>query len=413
MDHPFLAFTRCRPEVLQSLADRAVSATWSRRDDVDLPHDPGEAIDVLRLERWLDNCITDVHAPLRPKSMMHTAYYFVRPLMPVRVRKHLQLLALRGWDRISFPAWPVDTTVEQIVEAVWASLLEAHGVYELPFVWFWPDKHRACAIMTHDVETRAGRDFCTRLLRLEKEAAVVSSFEIIPEIRYEVPEDFLQGIRDAGCEICVHGFNHDGHLFDSRREFRRRAPKIRDHAARWGAVGFRSPVMYRNLELLQELEFAYDMSVPNVGHLDPQHGGCCTVMPYFIGRMLELPLTTIQDYSLYNILSRWDIGLWREQMGLVLDRHGLLTFLVHPDYTLDPRAETLYRTLLQDLVRLRQEEDVWLALPREVDAWSRQRQCMQVVETGNGWRVAGPGSNRACVAFAFLEAGRVRYRIAA
>jgi len=46
-----------------------------------------------------------------------------------------------------------------------------------------------------------------------------------------------------------------------------------------------------------------NMSVPNVGHLDAQLGGCCTVMPFYIGDILELPLTTTQDYSLFNILN--------------------------------------------------------------------------------------------------------------
>jgi hypothetical protein len=41
------------------------------------------------------------------------------------------------------------------------------------------------------------------------------------------------------------------------------------------------------------------MSVPNVGHLEVQRGGC-TVMPYFIGRIVELPVTTSQDYSVFD-----------------------------------------------------------------------------------------------------------------
>ena len=53
------------------------------------------------------------------------------------------------------------------------------------------------------------------------------------------------------------------------------------------------------------------MSVPNVAHLEPQRGGCCTVMPYFVGDVLELPLTTIQDYSLFHILGDYSTTLWK------------------------------------------------------------------------------------------------------
>ncbi len=80
--------------------------------------------------------------------------------------------------------------------------------------------------------------------------------------------------------------------------------------------------MYRDQEWFDALEFSYDMSVPNVAHLEPQRGGCCTVMPYFVGDILELPLTTIQDYSLFHILGDYSIDLWKEQIDLILRRTG-------------------------------------------------------------------------------------------
>ena len=61
--------------------------------------------------------------------------------------------------------------------------------------------------------------------------------------------------------------------------------------------------MYREQQWFDAFDFSYDMSVPNVAHLEPQRGGCCTVMPYFVGDLLELPLTTVQDYSLFHILN--------------------------------------------------------------------------------------------------------------
>jgi hypothetical protein len=69
--------------------------------------------------------------------------------------------------------------------------------------------------------------------------------------------------------------------------------------------------VYRNLECFDAFRLDYDMSVPSVAHLDPQRGGCCTVMPYFIGDLVELPLTTTQDYSLFHILGDHSLDLWR------------------------------------------------------------------------------------------------------
>jgi len=104
-----------------------------------------------------------------------------------------------------------------------------------------------------------------------------------------VTEDFLNAIAQRGHEINVHGLYHDGHLFDEREEFLRRADQINNYGREYGAAGFRSPVMYRKPDWMSVLDFAYDMSFPNTAHLDPQRGGCATIMPYFLGDLLETP----------------------------------------------------------------------------------------------------------------------------
>ena len=40
-----------------------------------------------------------------------------------------------------------------------------------------------------------------------------------------------------------------------------------------GSRGFRSGAMYRRQDWFADLEFSYDMSIPNVAHLEPQRGG--------------------------------------------------------------------------------------------------------------------------------------------
>jgi hypothetical protein len=127
------------------------------------------------------------------------------------------------------------------------------------------------------------------------------SFQIVPEKRYAVSPAYLDAIREQGFEVCGQGLDHDGRLFWNQEEFCRSAQKINQYAKQFGAQGFRSPVLYRNVDWFKYLCFSYDMSVPNVARLDPQGGGCCTIMPYFLpDGMLELPLTTTQDYSLFH-----------------------------------------------------------------------------------------------------------------
>ena len=136
-------------------------------------------------------------------------------------------------------------------------------------------------------------------------------------------------------------------------------------------------------------------------------------MPYFMGRVLELPLTTAQDYTLFHVLGDYSTRLWQEQIDRILEQHGLVSFIAHPDYLVEPRARAVYTDLLRLLVRLRAERGVWIALPSEIEEWWRNRREMRLVPDGESWRVEGPGSERARVAYAKLDGGRVVYSVAA
>ena len=153
-------------------------------------------------------------------------------------------------------------------------LLKAHAVDKIPFVWFWPNGFPSCAIMTHDVEALPGRDFCSHLMDLDDAYGIKSSFQIVPEGRYPVSKGFLNTIQSRGFEIDIHDLNHDGHLFSDRERYLRRAERINRYSREYGAAGFRSAALYRNLDWYGALDFSYDMSVPNVGHLEAQRGGC-------------------------------------------------------------------------------------------------------------------------------------------
>jgi hypothetical protein len=239
-----------------------------------------------------------------------------------------------------------------------------------------------------------------------------SSFQIVPEDRYPVSQEFLTRLRDRGFEVCVQDLNHDGRLFDERNEFLRRVAQINRYGQEYGARGFRSAVLYRNPDWYKDLDFAYDMSMPNVAHLDPQKGGCCTVMPYFIGNMLELPLTTVQDYTLFHVLGERSIDLWKTQVEIILAKNGLVSFIVHPDYIAEPKPRALYIQLLNLLKELRMREALWFALPGEIDRWWRARNRLSIVSDGDDWRIVGEGAERAVLAFARLENNQLTYELA-
>jgi len=375
-----------------------------------LPFDPEEVITNLRRERYVAaNRAYGWHRQLA--TLENELYYLVRPLLGVAVRKHLQKISLRGWGSIPFPRWPVDTTVEELLERFLFSALEWQGISDIPFIWFWPDGASSCVVMTHDVETKAGADWCSKLMDIDDAFGIKASFQIVPEERYAVTEAFLNSIRDRGFEVNIQDLNHDGRLFRDHNMFLNRVKAINRYAAAYGSRGFRAAALYRNPDWYDALEVSYDMSIPNVAHLEPQRGGCCTVFPYFIGKILEIPLTTTQDYSLFHILDDYSISLWKRQIEIIQQRHGLVSFIIHPDYIISKRAHETYLALLEYLAGLRSSGDHWFALPGEVDAWWRARANMKLVLKNGSWVVDGPESHRARVAFARIDHGHLRYTI--
>jgi len=403
------AYGRARNDVNDNLCDVASDVVLNG-DCAQLPFDPTEVVDNLRMERYWGNGQAST-LPLALDKSLHWSYYLVRKLLTVGVRKHLQKAYLRNRLNRIFPHWPIDCTVEHLHRELLGLSLKTSGQHKVPFIWFWPDGASSCLALTHDVETEAGRNFCGDLMKINEQFGFRSAFQIIPEERYTIPSGFCNDFRNRGFEINVHDLNHDGRLYRNHEEFLRRARKINHYAREFGATGFRSGAMYRNPEWYSAFEFSYDMSVPNAAHLEPQFGGCCTVMPYFIGKLLELPLTMTQDYSLFHVMDDYSLELWKGQIDTILAENGLIMFITHPDYLKESRARQTYLKLLE-LLRLKcSEANIWAALPCHVDQWWRQRNEMYLVREGDKWTIEGKGQERARLAYAELHGDSVVYRL--
>ena len=378
--------------------------------DVWLPMDPSQIIDNLRYERYT-KLLVDRHNRIGNLTVIRKLYYLMRELLPASVRRRIQRFYFSNWRDLDFPKWPVDSTVDTLHEELLILCMRATGIQRMPFIWFWPDGAANCLVMTHDVETSAGRGLTPKLMDLDESYGIKASFQVIPEGRYEITDEYVDEIRGRGFEFNIHDLSHDGSLFREPEEFLRRAAKINEHIERYRSRGFRSGAMYRNQEWFNVFEFSYDMSVPCVGHLEPQRGGCCTVMPYFVGKILEIPLTAVQDYSLFHILEDYSINLWKEQCALICKKYGLMSFIVHPDYIFEPRAQKTYEALLDYLRHMISREKTWMALPGEVDRWWRARSQMRLVRHGEHWAIEGPEKGRARVAYAVVNDGRLAYEL--
>jgi hypothetical protein len=407
-----ICYGRCRSGTSKELRGSSEFEAWKdvRRDGsvIRLPFDFNEVIENLRLERYSKKGAGGLDQ-FAANETIRKFYYFIRKSLPFPVRRQLQRIYFRDWKDLEFPAWPVDFTVDSLHEELLRLIMQATGIKKLPFIWFWPEGASNSLIMTHDVETAAGRDFTFQLMDLDDSYGFKASYQVIPEKRYVVPEDYVREIRRRGCEFNIHDLNHDGHLYRERTEFERRAAEINRYVHQYQTRGFRAGAMYRKQSWYDVFEFSYDMSVPNVAHLEPLRGGCCTVMPYFIGKIVELPLTTTQDYSLFHILNDYSIQLWQRELALLRGRNGLMSLLTHPDYLIERRERKVYESLLDYLRHMIAREKIWAALPGDVDQWWRARSQMTLVPRGDEWEIVGPEKDRARLAYAVLEGNHVVY----
>lgn len=394
---------RCAETPDQPLSDAFPEAETEPGCDVRLPFNPTEVIENLRQERYLVSG-TGEH-------IVHRLYYLLRTLLPFFVRKRLQRYVFQRRRETIFPAWPLDSSVEHICELLMQLAIQASPSWEVPFIWFWPEGKNAAVMVTHDVEEQNGADSCEMLMDLDDSFGIKAAFQLIPEQRYAGVEALVTLIRSRGFETNIHDLDHDGRLYEDRKLFLKRVRKINEYARTYRMAGFRAGAMHRNQNWFDLLEFQYDMSVPTVSHLEPQRGGCCTVMPYFVDNLLELPLTTVQDHGLFYVLGQYSIDLWKRQVEMILAHHGLISFIVHPDYIVRDRERRVYRSLLEYISQLVEEHCVWSAFPAEIDRWWRDRSQMNLQRRNGAWRISGPGSESARLAYASIVGGRLQYRL--
>ncbi len=251
----------------------------------------------------------------------------------------------------------------------------------------WPDGCSHSAIVTHDVETIEGMSRVDRLASLEEKHGIRSAWYFIP-FKYKIDSGLLDDLRARGHEVGVHGYNHDGQLFASKREFQQRALKINACARDWHAAGFRAPMMHRQLSWMQSLEFDYDASCFDIDPFQAMPGGVGGVWPFMVGRFVELPCTLPQDHTLFVTLNQHSTDVWRDKLKLIRRLRGMALILVHPDYLTTANHWELYRALLE-LLRS-PDDDAWHCLPHQAAAWWRQRDQSRVV--GNS--IEGPAQAR-------------------
>ena len=97
--------------------------------------DASTILDNLRFERYLTNGQTGMNAVLS-SGVIRQLYYQFRSMLPDSLRKRLQRLYFRNWNELPFPNWPVDTSVEKILERLLLQSMKLRKLDSIPFIWF-------------------------------------------------------------------------------------------------------------------------------------------------------------------------------------------------------------------------------------------------------------------------------------
>ena len=347
----------------------------------------------------------------RPRSARSlTAFYRMKPWIPrgaqIALRRARARRLMRRHSRPdSFPRWPIEPVLVEWREAALRHRLRSAPGERIPVLGHWPAGHRFAYVLTHDVEGPRGLERIEPLLEIEARHGMVSAWFLVAE-DYPVDPQLLDRLRSAGCEVGLHGLHHDGRLFESRRRFEDQLPGIHRHLREWGADGFRSPGAHRHAGWMPELGCSYDSSFHDTDPFDAQPGGCCSILPYFLGDLVELPITLAHDFTLFEILREPDIRLWRDKAAWIARHCGLVNVLVHPDYALTPERLRRYDELLGFLAGL---DGGWHALPREVAMWWRERAALEGALAGVAGQPHGetPVAARASVWWAEEREGEI------
>ncbi len=370
-------------------AEGRVVAAIRRADDgsIFLPFDPDDAAGTVLREAYLE--LTTPKITRKTRTLARAAYYRLRPLLPRGVQMALRRRFARVQDRAAFPRWPVETALHDLYDLMLRLVDEIAGA-PVPRLASWPGGKSWAFVLTHDVETASGYKRIQAVLDAEVRQGFRSAWFFVPERDYRVEDEQVARLAEQGCEVGIHGLRHDGRDLASD-ELRLRLPAMHAWAERWGASGFRAPATQRRWELMPRLGFDYDSSYSDVARYEPQAGGSCSWLPFFIDDLVELPITLPMDHTLFEVLGHADGSAWHEKAAFMRDRGGMALLLTHPDYLNDARLRE-YERFLEEFAG---DENAWCVLPHEVSAWWRRRAASRVVPGAAGWTVEGPAAREA------------------
>lgn len=249
----------------------------------------------------------------------------------------------------------------------------------------WPGDKQFAFVLTHDVEGERGFQRCATLMDIDEKLGFRSAFYLVPEGEYTVDQGCLSAIRGRGFEVGVHDLKHDGKLFRSKKAFFSSARQINKYLKEWKAIGFRAGFMRHNTDWAHALDVAYDASTFDTDPFEPQPDGLKTIYPSWMARAggggyVALPYTLPQDSTLFLLLERSNIDIWKRKTDWIAENGGMVLLDTHPDYIAFEGDKQVFKTYpvarymeFLTFVKRRYEGCYWHALPHQVAEHAKSR----------------------------------------
>ena len=337
-----------------------------------------EGVLINNFDRLIDYVIYENY--FEQKQPFFSKLPFKYTAIPVKLRVCLFNMLLKLKEDPGWPNWPAEKSVEAM-RYMFIKALNLKLKKEIPYVSFWPGYKFAFSV-THDCDTESSFDNIEGIRKIERKHGIKSSWNILSN-RYRLDSKkikILKKLKNEGCEIGLHGYNHDNRTpFLKTKEIECRIAEASKIIKDFEIKGFRSPSFLRNKKFLDILSkhFCYDSSTCDTDLYSPvaMRSGTCTVFPFFINSMVEIPTTLPSDWRMIRLLGKSKnqmFNIWKEKIDFIEKAGGCAVMLTHPDTHIfgDEKYFDVYDRILKYATK---KESVWNALPYEIADWWVER----------------------------------------
>ncbi len=289
-------------------------------------------LNLLYLEKVFENVLyeryTDLHRPLY--TFLPFNYQKIPAIFRYRFQKFFKN---NNPAKIVFPSWPYEKSLEELRKSTLNNfeISQKNNFKKL----IWPENKQYSLVLTHDIESGDNWKWVKIIAEIEKEYGFKSSWNIVPKL-YKIDYNILDWLISNGFEIGLHGYSQDNKLAFLKEDIiRRRIESVQGLVQQYKIKGFRSPSWLRSENLFKVLQdyFIYDCSVLDVDYISSAGiGGCCSIFPYKIGKIIELPTTLPYEFPIQLGVRPIELNnFWREKVEWIKENRGVANLITHPD----------------------------------------------------------------------------------